>query len=785
MWRNLPLWRNPHVRFLAQFALVAASYFYSGKLGLQLASINPSATPVWPPTGIALASVMLFGPAITPAIFVGAFLVNLNTAGSLLTSMGIAAGNTLEATVGGFLVSRFAHGRFAFDRPRDILLFTLFAGLLSPTISATIGLVTLALAGYTPWSNFVPSWITWWLGDVGGALIFTPFVLHWANPGHMRFTPKIVLEIILLLGGIVGVSMLVFRGIFPYPYICIPFLMWAAVQFGRRGAVVGTMTLALIATYFTLNHAGPYAQQITGSINSSLLVLQVFLGVSSITALAVGAVFSERKKALEDLSHSERRFRALIENSVDAVGMINEKAQFTYLGSSSVRVVGYKPEDLLGKNAFAFMHPDDQERTFAIFQKLLKVPGSIQSAEFRYRHKDGTWIWMEGTGMNLMHDPAIGAIVTNFHDITERKMFEENEKLEKAEDEALLASIGDGILATDKNGNIILVNKAFEDMLGWRQEEVLGRSTTSLLALEDEKGATISPEKQPLVLSIKTKRRISTSGYLTRKDKTTFPALIVATPVLLNKKIIGGIQVFHDITKEKEIEKAKTEFVSLASHQLRTPLSIMKWYVELLSQKALGQLTDKQKKYLNEVHKASDRMGDLVSALLTTSRLEAGTTRVTRKSVSIERSVQNAIAELNELIKEKGLHVHSSYVGKNAKRLITDEELLGIILQNLISNAVKYTKPGGHIAITVSRHPAAICTIEVKDDGYGIPKDEQSKIFTKMFRGTNTRAVDPAGTGLGLYMVRAIVEKMDGTITFQSQEGKGSTFTVRLPVKPK
>ena len=156
---------------------LAIAYFIAGKLALKLAFLHPSATPIWPCTGITIAALMLLGYRAAPSIFVGAFFVNLTTAGAVLTSLSIATGNTLEALLGCYLVSRFAGGNRAFETSLNIFRFTLFAGMIATSISASIGVVTLAAGGLATWSQTPSIWLTWWMGDGVGALILTPLLL--------------------------------------------------------------------------------------------------------------------------------------------------------------------------------------------------------------------------------------------------------------------------------------------------------------------------------------------------------------------------------------------------------------------------------------------------------------------------------------------------------------------------------------------------------------------------------------------------------------------------------
>jgi integral membrane sensor domain MASE1 len=162
--------RSDAMKNVATVAILAAVYFVAGKLGLQLAYVHASATAVWPCTGIAMAALLVYGYRVWPGILIGAFLVNLTTAGTVETSIGIAIGNTLEGLAGCYLVNRFAHGKDAFARAQDIFKFALLAGMAATTVSATLGVATLAVGAVANWSAFGSIWCTWWLGDAIGAV---------------------------------------------------------------------------------------------------------------------------------------------------------------------------------------------------------------------------------------------------------------------------------------------------------------------------------------------------------------------------------------------------------------------------------------------------------------------------------------------------------------------------------------------------------------------------------------------------------------------------------------
>ncbi len=297
---------------------LAAAYFVAGKFGLSLAFVNTSTTAVWPPTGISLAALLLLGVRVWPGVLLGAFLTNVTTTGDLISSAGIAVGNTLEALVGAYLVTRFANGARAFERPQNVLKFAFLGAVVSAVVSATIGAATLALSGLAPWSDLGPIWSTWWLGDAGGALIFAPVLLTWATL-EIRELSWRPLERLALIGAVIATGLLLFGGIGPLSpsndplaFLCFPALIWAAYRFGPREAATAVILLALIADWGTLHGFGPFARS---DQNQSLIFLQAFMGVATVTSLVLAAAVVDRQRAQETIQKTEQRLRLVAEES--------------------------------------------------------------------------------------------------------------------------------------------------------------------------------------------------------------------------------------------------------------------------------------------------------------------------------------------------------------------------------------------------------------------------------------------------------------------------------------
>ncbi len=352
-------------------------------------------------------------------------------------------------------------------------------------------------------------------------------------------------------------------------------------------------------------------------------------------------------------------------------------------------------------------------------------------------------------------------------------------------DTAILESIGDGIVVTNSLGHITFVNRVFEQLTGWTAAEVINRNIQHVLTIENSHGLRedFLPGIIVAVLGGTHYTSDTTNPYFyVRKDGTTFPASSIITPVQLHGAVIGLVTSFRDITREMDIDKAKTEFVSLASHQLRSPLSAINWYTEMLLSGDVGPITEGQEKYLTEVYKGNQRMITLVNALLNVTRMSLGTFVLEPEPVEIIPLLQNVVTEQQPSIEEKQLTV-TTEITTPIPTIESDVKLLRMVLQNLVSNAIKYTPAGGDIQLRLELDPTGQhVQFSVTDNGYGIPERQHPHIFTRLFRADNVRAQDIEGTGLGLYIVKAIIENSGGRVWFESKENVGSVFYVELPL---
>ncbi|MGY3075906.1 signal transduction histidine kinase/CheY-like chemotaxis protein [Bradyrhizobium sp. LM6.10] len=304
------------VSYIGSLVAIGAIYLVLAKGGLALASIHPSTTPIWPPTGVALAAVLLRGYWTWPAIFAAALIANATTAGSVATAIAIAAGNALEAVVGAYLINRWSGGCNTFSSPDSVAKFVLICVVIATPISASIGLTSLTIFGYIEQKSFADAWITWWLGDVTGALVIAPVIVLWASSRYHHFERRALLETVGVLTTAAIVGLIAFSPLIeqtpgrdPLGFLAISPMLWAALRRGPRDTATVALVLAGITIWGTLTGGGPFT---TTDLNASFLLVLMFLISITVPSLLLSADVEVRKKAEERL----RRARVELERKV-------------------------------------------------------------------------------------------------------------------------------------------------------------------------------------------------------------------------------------------------------------------------------------------------------------------------------------------------------------------------------------------------------------------------------------------------------------------------------------
>jgi PAS domain S-box-containing protein len=348
----------------------------------------------------------------------------------------------------------------------------------------------------------------------------------------------------------------------------------------------------------------------------------------------------------------------------------------------------------------------------------------------------------------------------------------------------ILRSIGDGVFVVNKDLEVVIFNPAAEMISGFAADELRGKIVTQVLKFIDEKDGQLSD--QFIAEAIEKGKQTSMANHtlLIKKDGTKVPVADSAAPLVdKNGNVTGCVVVFRDVSREREIDKMKTEFLSVAAHQLRTPLGSMRWNMEMLLNGDEGELGEKVKEVVEQIYESNIRMIGLVNDLLDVSRIDQGKTADDPKNTNVITIISEAVKEMEPEAKRRAVSIDFRNQDMEIE-IIIDGKRFREVIQNILSNAVKYNKQGGKVAIAVEKNQQNL-TITIADTGMGVSKKDQGKLFSKFFRAENAVRSETEGSGLGLFVVKSYVEGWGGKVDFESEEGKGSRVGIILPLKPK
>lgn len=517
---------------------------------------------------------------------------------------------------------------------------------------------------------------------------------------------------------------------------------------------------------------------------ASVLLVPFKLGNRRVLQATVRDI-SVEKKAILNLKESEYFFR----ESQKAANIGSYKFDFktsSWVGSTVMdKIFGIKADyKKTIENWLKIVHPDDREIMRHYFVDEVIAKRINFNKEYRIlRINDGELRWLWGLGkvaFDAKGEPI--SMVGTIMDITERKLAQIEAMELMNRNEAIIQSIGDAVIACDKAGMVNVFNKVAESMTGLSAKEAIGKHYSKVVNCIREDDECKCNDFIAEAITHKKITEMSNHVLLVRKDGVKIPVADSAAPICDHDgNILGCVVIFHDMSRERKIDKAKTEFVSLASHQLRTPLSTINWYLEILLNNEIGELNPKQLTYVKEVYGASQRMVLLINSLLNVSRLELGTFGIEPKQVSVVRIAKKCLRELKPLTLLKDIKISERYPDET-EMINIDPKIVAIILENLLTNSIKYSHKAGRVRLSIKVQDKEL-VIQVSDHGIGIPEAQQKEIFGKMFRADNAKSMDPDGSGLGLYIVKQVLAYVGGSISFKSKENKLTMFEVKIPLK--
>jgi PAS domain S-box-containing protein len=490
---------------------------------------------------------------------------------------------------------------------------------------------------------------------------------------------------------------------------------------------------------------------------------------------------TERKAAEEALHRGEKYFRSLIENSQDLTLVLNEDGSMRYVSPSFLKIFGFQPDEVTGQDAFSFVHPDDLPELVSIFAEGIGQPGLTVMAEYRIRHADGSWVYVEAFAKNLLHDPAVAGIVINSRDITARRQAEEALRHREEYYRNLIENGLDIISILGADGTILYESPSYERILGFSPEEMVGKSAFDFLHPDDV------PEMiQVFMEGVKTPGLIRTGEFhLRHRDGSWFCFESIGKNLLDDPVVQGVVVNSRDITERKRYEQALEDnarqlkdFLSVASHELHHPIAIVKGYAQSLAEEMGETENQRERLMVDALEKAVDRLTRLGDNLLDVSRLEQD--RIPMRFARVEPAaiLRQSIADMEARGFSNPFELR---VTDDPVRVNADEDELLRVLVILEENAVSFSAPDSPIGLELGRQGDDIL-ISVLDRGRGVPEEQKEHIFERFFQVENILHHSRPGLGLGLYIAREIVEEHGGRIWQEPRPGGGSIFRFTIPI---
>lgn len=506
------------------------------------------------------------------------------------------------------------------------------------------------------------------------------------------------------------------------------------------------------------------------------------LPFSVIEAIKKRTNFEEKKYILSSLKLSEKKFRAIIENSSDIISTHDELGNYTFISSSCIKILGYQPSELVGRSPFDFIHNDDIEIVKHATEQVYKNANKGIPTQFRFRHAKGHWVYLETVSKNLFDDPDINGIISFTRDVTTRKLIEDKRRVF----EFALKNINEIASITDLDDRFTFVNKAFLKKYGYTEEEILGKHISILWSKNND------PEKTKEILS--SCRNGYWKGEVLNVDKhnNEFPIMLYASYVVNDfNEIIGLVGLAIDITEQKEYEKhlikakeqaeksskLKDAFIANISHEVRTPLNGIVGMTSIMKEMLSEKLGDEELKIFDIIENSSKRLTRTMDMIMNISRLQVGEFSVHRYKINIKKCILKVIDEYIPFAKEKGLEFNFIDKTKVDVEICFDEYCLTKSLSNIIDNAIKFTDKG-KVEVFFEQKNDDEFIIKTVDTGIGISEDFMKIIFEPYTQEEIGYNRSYEGIGLGLTIANKMLILNGASLEIESIKGKGSSFSI-------
>jgi PAS domain S-box-containing protein len=783
-WFTLKGGRSPE---LAAHLGIAAAYILAAQLAFQVGTIHMIVASVWPPAGLALAVLLLFGLRWWAGLLLGAFVGNLLIGVPASLSAAFCVGNTLATVFGATALRRLGFAT-SLHRVRDALLL-IGAAVVAPVISATVGALTLHLLAGAPAMDLPTLWINWLTGDGIAIMLVTPLLLAWLQGSRPELSRSRMFEMALLglsLLGACAVLKVVSQG---YEYAVFPLVSWAAIRFGHRGAGVARVIVACAIVWYTLDGTGPFVDL----ANEGYWRLQLFLallagGTLVLTAMAVG-----QARVASALRTSELTFRRVFEHAGVGIGVVSQEGKILDANSSMQEMLGYSREEIVGLPIAVVSHPDDVSASRLRLQELVAGETTTYRLTKRYLRKNGSVFWGRlATTLIPANEDGPSCVIGLVEDISVQRAAEEalrgtSQTLQTLVDASPLA-----IYTLDAEGRVRTWNHAAERMFGWSAAEVIGHDLPSVPPEEMEafrRSLRDVIAGEPL------------SGYQVqrrRQDGHTIELRICAAPMRRQDGTIDRIiALAEDVTERKSLgeqlrQAQKMEAIGQLTgglaHDFNNILTIVITNAALMATELKPEQSDARAE-LEELHRAALRGVELVRKLMAFSRRRP----VELKPIDLGQVITDASRDLGRLL-PASVEVAVQVETRAQLTISGDVGAIEQILFNLATNARDAMPEGGTLRLGVYRawldeehrrtrgwgSTGDYIVLTVSDTGCGMSSKVRARAFEPFF---TTKEIGK-GTGLGMAMVYGLVTQHKGYADLHSEEGRGTTVRLYFPALP-
>lgn len=794
--------------YVGRLTLLAASYASLAIVVISSFAQNGIVTLVWPSSGLALAALLLGGNRYWPGVFMGALLANLATSGSVSLAVGIAIGNTLEAVVGGWLLTRHKlHASLTMEHLRDYFRLMLAGGMAS-CVAAVSGSSVLALHGVVSTSGaFFDNVIAWWKGDALGIFMITPLLLVWRNVPFQTLSGARVVEGVTCLALCLGTVWFANQ---PDNAIVSPaineeviflLLVWSAVRFGLHGVLLLIPSTAMFTVWLAVNaQDAPVSEIFFDKLNHLWFFVFTMTVVGITLALKVMALRREKaiaEHSLQSEADTTNRFKQAQQLSKSGCWELDIPSGELHWSDEIYRIFEID-KTRFGASYEAFLgaiHPEDRALVSSAYETSLKNHTSYEIAH-RLLMPDGRIKWVNDC-CETYYDPNNRPLksIGTLQDVTQHK---------KAENSALIASearlraifntVIDAIIIIDERGVIEMVNSATAAVFGYLPEHMLGKNVAMLMpsadrAMHDKYLSHRKYSDQSKFIAIDRElMALHKSGRL-------FPIELSISDMQLNGRR-AFVGVLRDITDRKKVKEAlelarnqaetanlaKGQFLATMTHELRTPLNSVLGMLQLV---LMEDITERQRDCLLAGQKAGVHLLDIINNILDYTKVEAGKVELKCMDFSLSELTTSLHSLFDSQIAEKQLQLHFKIAPSVPPHLYADPLRLKQILINLLQNAIKFTVEG-NVTLTInvigSDHDS-ILRFEIRDTGIGISEDDKENLFHVFHQVDNSITRKYSGTGLGLAICKQLVELMGGKIGVDSRVGEGSIFWFTLPLQ--